>query len=299
MAAPKPIINMTAVLSERIRPQLSIWNRIEGRPRTTDYTRALRAEIRDPLWTLARQYQTGEFDGDDAGSPIHAIYQLASSPLTAITAPDGPPQALGVDVPHEAVAEAIPWLRLATGGAALDQRARLGQRFLAGVPAEYHQQLVARYGFELPDPASDADFDVQRVAHLDVWATLQALAGRALDGIRVYDYLNANAAHRITDGLSVTAADRPVLQAAADRLRTVIESQYVTPPATQPNGTWDPTQLKHRFTTTVTSGAGGVRVLRSDEYPGGRLDWTSFSLDPTTNPITTYNPAGHSTGTCA
>ena len=29
--------------------------------------RALRAEVRDPLWMLTRQWQMGEFQGDDAG----------------------------------------------------------------------------------------------------------------------------------------------------------------------------------------------------------------------------------------
>ena len=48
------------------------WNRLEGRPRSADFERNLRAEARDPLWFLTRQWQFGEFEGDDAGSPIDA-----------------------------------------------------------------------------------------------------------------------------------------------------------------------------------------------------------------------------------
>jgi hypothetical protein len=35
------------------------WNRLEGRPRSTDFERSLRAEVRDPLWFLTRQWQYG------------------------------------------------------------------------------------------------------------------------------------------------------------------------------------------------------------------------------------------------
>lgn len=48
------------------------YNRLEARPRTTDFTRSLRAEVRDPLWMLTRQWQFGEFRGEDAASPLTA-----------------------------------------------------------------------------------------------------------------------------------------------------------------------------------------------------------------------------------
>jgi hypothetical protein len=33
---------------------------VRAGPRTTDFDRALRAEVRAPLWLLARQWQVGE-----------------------------------------------------------------------------------------------------------------------------------------------------------------------------------------------------------------------------------------------
>ena len=49
---------------------MTTWNRLEGRPRTIELERALRAEVRDALWMLTKQWQMGEFRGSDAGSPI-------------------------------------------------------------------------------------------------------------------------------------------------------------------------------------------------------------------------------------
>src|SRR5439155_1272445 len=51
-------------------PHIVAYNRLEARPRTLDFTRNLSAEIRDPLWMLTRQWQFGEFEGEDAASPV-------------------------------------------------------------------------------------------------------------------------------------------------------------------------------------------------------------------------------------
>jgi hypothetical protein len=44
------------------------WNRLEPRPQTSDLSGALRCEVRDALWMLARQWQMGEFRAEDAGA---------------------------------------------------------------------------------------------------------------------------------------------------------------------------------------------------------------------------------------
>src|SRR6185369_2905950 len=52
------------------RPRVVAFNRLEARPRTLDFTRSLRAEVRDPLWMLTRLWQFGEFQGEDAASCV-------------------------------------------------------------------------------------------------------------------------------------------------------------------------------------------------------------------------------------
>ena len=48
------------------------YKRIEPRTRQKDSTYALSMPIHDPLWTLARQWQFGEFRGNDCGSVVKA-----------------------------------------------------------------------------------------------------------------------------------------------------------------------------------------------------------------------------------
>ena len=49
--------------AERLIPTITMWNRLEGRPRRHDFDRALKAEVRDALWMLTKQWQMGEFTG--------------------------------------------------------------------------------------------------------------------------------------------------------------------------------------------------------------------------------------------
>ena len=79
------------LLSASFRPAVTLWNRLEGRARKEDFDRSLRAEIRDPLWMLARQWQLGEFKGEDAGSAAKARVQVDAARIDryAVTSQDG------------------------------------------------------------------------------------------------------------------------------------------------------------------------------------------------------------------
>src|SRR5215207_4136241 len=81
----------TLLLSATFRPAVTLWNRLEGRARKEDFDRSLRAEIRDPLWMLTRQWQVGEFKGEDAGSAAKVRVQVDAARLDrfAVNTPDG------------------------------------------------------------------------------------------------------------------------------------------------------------------------------------------------------------------
>src|SRR5258708_17983751 len=76
------VIDIRGALQRRQFPSVTTWNRLEGRPRTKSFDRALKAEVRDALWMLAKQLQMGEFVGSDAGSPGFPKVQIDTTPLT-------------------------------------------------------------------------------------------------------------------------------------------------------------------------------------------------------------------------
>lgn len=290
------IQDLPGAMSRRDHPTVGVWNRLEGRPRTTDFDRALRAEIRDPLWMLARQWQLGEFRGTDGGSPVTATYSVTASPpgrFRSDAGPDGPAGPVGPlpsDRPLETVAERrlLPF----TFGAepiSFDLRLALGRRWLKLLARsvalrlrDFGEQYVELYPIALPDPTDPAD--AARVAHPEVWASMQAVAGRRLDGYLLYLHLKAggHASDGIEDPLHL---HRNELNALGPRLVGWFDDLIDQPTGVTPNrpagdSTWDPRRLDHRFSVSAAAPAGGERVLTAPEYPGGELDWHAFSVDP-------------------
>ena len=57
-----------------IVPTIKAYNRLELRARTADFDRSLKAEVRDPLWLLTRQWQYGEFQGEDSATAAYSKF---------------------------------------------------------------------------------------------------------------------------------------------------------------------------------------------------------------------------------
>src|SRR4051794_38312493 len=58
------------------------WTRLEPITRGQGLDGGLRAEVHDPLWMLARQWQLGEFWGSDGGTPVQAALRMDCTPVT-------------------------------------------------------------------------------------------------------------------------------------------------------------------------------------------------------------------------
>ena len=63
-------------------PSITSWMRLEPRSRSAEMKTSLQARIYDPLWLLARQWQLGEFQGEDNGSPVIASWRAETARLT-------------------------------------------------------------------------------------------------------------------------------------------------------------------------------------------------------------------------
>ncbi|WP_409495784.1 hypothetical protein [Amycolatopsis sp. cmx-11-12] len=273
-------------LATRAIPAVGVWNRLEGRPRTVGFDRALRAEVRDPLWMLTRQWQLGEFRGANAGSPVTVTYAVSPSRPTRFKAPQGQPQDLLPDRPLETVAERRrPPLAYGTPGSekvAFDLRLAIGRQWLKlldgylplGQVLGFKKFYIERYPIALPDPAR-AD-DVAKLAHPEVWATMQAISGRRMDGYLFYQYLKAGG-----DAAEGLLLFRETVRKLGKRLVTWYEKLIDQPSPS--DATWDPGRLEHRF-SAAASVPGGEKKLTAPEYPGGTLEWHAFSVDPL-NPL--------------
>ncbi len=291
MASRFEIVDIEAALAEKLHPTVISWNRLEGRPRTVDFVRALRAEVRDGLWMLTRQWQGGEFRGEDAGSPVFAKVHVATTRLTRFRPGSAEPQDFDDAMPLETQVEQQP-LRFTIGRdkVALDLRLTLGRRWLKQIApiGGYAGLFIAKYTFDLPDPGKREDAPV--CAHAEVWQGFAAAAERAMDGVLLYEYLTGDTDRHAYDGIGVLDGDKPAIDDAATKFVEWVQRLFAQP-ETPHNPAWQPSRLEYRFACSAPS-ATGETAYTADEYDNGTLDWHSLDVEPgaTLGPATGTDP---------
>ena len=275
------IKNIEAALIGRGEPAITRWNRLEGRPRSHHFDRALRAEIRDPLWMLTKQWQLGEFRGDDAGSPVRARICTSVTRFDQYQAEQGAVEKLTLDMPLETKVERRPIRWSAKGQKlSLDLRLALGRRWLkllkrdfdAGdLSTDYRTAYRTQYPIAIPDPTVKADAAV--CAHVDVWQQVSAVAGRAMDGYALLEYLE-NPIHNAWDGIGANSADEAKLATLAGGLKDWLGTLVAQPG--DPNAdAWFPQRLEYQFNLSAPA-TSGEYVASAEEYYQGHLDWYSL-----------------------
>jgi hypothetical protein len=274
------IDNIKAVVSEFVFPTVMMWNRIEGRPRARkNFDRALKAEVRDPLWMLTKQWQMGEFEGDDAGSPVLAKVRMDTSMLTRYQADSHLPQ----DFPQELALEAqveqksLPF-SLDKQKISLDLRLLMGRRWkqilAANDPANpYYAFTLKHFAFALPDPTKAEDAYI--CAHPDAWQQAMSVAGRMVDGAELYFYLKKG--DRLIDLPDGNLLPGEPATAVTDYLEW-FEQLFLQPVDPEDNA-WMPSHLEYQFACSAPQPQ-GEKVYSAQEYYHGHLDWYNLDVDP-------------------
>lgn len=242
-----------------------IWHRIEPNNTSPDLEEGLQSRIADPLWMLARQWQLGEFRGEDAASPIQVTVSLESSPLTSFSngakSPQVPEQ-FASTLPLECRVEAE---AVRTGPAAIRLAAEAGVQFVrrleSGGIIGLRAELRRRFSLKVPESML-AGIPGDEVERLDL------LARRAIDG-----RLLVNATPAQLQAIPVAAAQRPKFI----QIWTSWKAEYADTFREPGTGgtTWLDERLEYSFSVAAST-LGGEAVLSAAEYAGGHMDWFSF-----------------------
>lgn len=272
---------------------LRVWSRLEPRSREVEFEHALSAPVHDPLWMLARQWQFGEFHGEDTGSAVIATLARRLTPVVGLQ-PLGrgadqrplPPAPAEVSLPAEARVEALP----------IDfpplVRAQLGRTFLlhlsdaisAAPPADPALDADAvgelfRRAFPIrldPPPGDDDPVATARWrASGRARRALAALAGRSVDGVSVFEAVRDGATwERLPDALrnGIDPAGRDLVVRALQSYRAWFSELYRDAPG---YGAWDHEKLEYRAAAVVPR-RGGAFELTVDGHVDGKLDWYAF-----------------------
>ena len=257
-------------------PAMHTWNRLEGRPRIHNFNKAMRAEVHDALWMITRQWQMGELQADDAGSPVYAKLHISASELTQYKAASHDLQKYEKNVPLEVKAEQkkIPFDR-AGYKISLDIRLRMGQywlKLLKRKSLDYESEYILAYPFSMP--ANDR-YKEAVYAHPEVWKTMSAISGRCMDGYALYE--NIVAGNPASNGIEDADPNMTTLNNLGLEFLNWYQKIFYQP-SDENNNAWLPDRLEYQFECVADAGSES-KSLTADEYYHGHLDWYAFNIE--------------------
>lgn len=249
-------------------PTVTAYNRLESTPRTTDFARSLRAEVRDPLWMLARQWQFGEFQAEDAASPVTAQMVGAHATMSHV--------GIGADQQFE-YDERIPL------EVQVEREALRGDLFLATQMARYFLRLMRDQGlvaahlgrvrgkYPLGYTIDPNDTDALQLA--------AAVAGDLFDGFILHsDIVTVEGAdtrfQKWMNAEGISAGDQAKFLTIAAQFTAWFARSYSQPG--KDTSAWLPAQLEYQFEVQAPQ---DHKHLTADQYSQGHLDWYSFDFD--------------------
>ena len=287
-----------ALLSADFRAAVTLWNRLEGRPRKEDFDRSLRAEVRDPLWMLTRQWQFGEFKGEDAGSAVKARVQLNTTKIDRYAVkseirdqfenavPYDQSFPLEIEVEREPVLPDGPEPNTTN----LVLRSRMGRHWMrllkqAGVgEPNVRVAILERFGFEDISERDPVNPQEQlEEAHLKsdplAWQTLKAVKGRLPDGRKLLAAIRDGSFDTWADG-EFDVALAQVLKDLGKDFSNWFDRLYSQPQADVEDA-WAPSYLEYQFAVSAPEDESGEKraTLVAEQYYHGSLDWFAFDID--------------------
>jgi hypothetical protein len=264
---------------------------VELEPRTDcpEMQDGLQARIHDPLWMLARQWQFGEFKGDDAGSPAGAQLVVKSAPVSRYHS--GPLPADPAKAKDHARNYSPPGLPLETlvecesirpaGSTRFRLAAEAGLHFVRLLDAQkvgtYCNLYRRTYSLKAPPESERLSLDGDSLRFLEV------MAGRVLDGSQLYARLAPLGQNGHLDELfneaplnEIQNADRSQVIQAMTSWLAWYETLFSQSSDSQ---SWMRERLEYTFAVSGQTSAGEI-VLSAPEYLEGHLDWFSFVVSP-------------------
>lgn len=290
----------------------TFWTRLEPDTRDPEFN-TMGAKVRDPAWMLTRQWQFGEFNGEDAGSPVVADMSYEREYMSRVR--------LGLDSddttidyqnrPLEALVEREPMTTASDTSPGLRTRVEAGQAFLRALTEAGYTKSGSPYvaddfvdestgdgrEFIASEPDEPMDAEARRFASLS--------AGRALDGHAVYERIvvQTQKTHQASDwkgvswpsqqaeieklpipqGKSLSDPDAEDLKEGMKNFVDHYEGLF-DEPSSSDSFPWREDRLEYGF-EVATGNQNTETVFEAPEYSGGHLDWYSFSVGDDTDSL--------------
>jgi hypothetical protein len=285
-----PVLRLNQVIAESAvfrLPRIIAFNRLETRPRTLDFSRSLRAEVRDPLWMLTRQWQFGEFNGEDAATCVTSRIAFQHETIDRLALRNDnafPFDPATIPLETRVERERIPLtVREKTTGEVFSDvlfATQWGKQLLrilrdAGLDGHYGEYLSKFPIRVLPDTAGGENADLKDPDALEI---LASVGSRIADGVAIVRAVQNGTHDPWID--SLLSGDKADLKNIAALFAAACLSSFrrlFTQPEEVTDNAWLQNHLEYQFSVAGQPVADRDQtVLLAEQYHEGHLDWYSF-----------------------
>ena len=249
---------------------ITAYNRLEASPRTEQFNRSLEAEVRDALWMLTRQWQFGEFQGEDAASPVTSQILGEHTMMDRVAFPGDNVFQYSEDIPLETQVENEQLTRNLFLAA---EMSRYFRRLMKdeGLPG-YMNQLRNKYPISYAIDRND----------VDGLQLFNAVKDELFDGFLLYnDSLPGAAAftpfEEWLNDQAVPGGDQDLFKEIITKFQKWFTRNYSQP--VRSGSAWLPAQLEYQFALSSPAEQRQQKTLTADQYHQGHLDWYSFDIN--------------------
>ncbi|MFT5824283.1 MAG: hypothetical protein ACI8ZM_005549 [Crocinitomix sp.] len=272
------------------------WNRLEPRPRTEDFDRTLKAEIRDPLWMMTRQWQFGELQAEDAGSALFSRIHMKKAKINKVKLGASDVRDKNMNLPLEADVEKEKpefdllmrlemgryWEKLLAKGIKKETLLDPGdtQDAIDAIIGEYRKSTGRPIDLNFYPPTEDTA-NAGFYSNPALWyGTVAVSEQRGIDGYLLYKWLDdGNDPLDFMIDYSPISDFEDVISDAVVPFIAWFKRSYATP-GTDLESAWNPGHLEYQFACSAPKpDTASSDVLVADEYYQGKLDWYAFDYE--------------------
>lgn len=265
------------------------WNRLEPRARKQDFDDVLKCAVHDPLWMLTRQWQFGEFQGEDTGSAIFAKIKMQSTQITRYKSATEAGEVYTDIIPAETKVESEhPQLDYHCRVQSASFFMKLLKSKLTGVAGfnytQYLQKLKTLYVIVLPETVNNADGHIDTVRKLRTLVNnplnsfLAANGAQWFDGVLLYNAAKAGVPAAVTAITLANPGHNDALKQALEAYVQWFEKNYKPQHNSNGKGAWLNEQMEYQFAVSLPENAKPNTVLKAEEYYTGDMEWYSFDV---------------------
>jgi hypothetical protein len=301
------------------------WQKLEPHSRNPDFSTGITATVHDPLWMLTRQWQLGEFQGEDSGSPIYVKVDNRHDKISRVMQNDDKGFDYDVNIPLEVFVERTK-LEVATDGdVGGDKKLQLDLQMQVRLGLQFQREMNTLLKEILVDPADlrrfkrflaqdpDLRFELNdRVTEYEVEITkkfVSLVKGRVINIYRATNNLdtpsiliNKTKQYFANNPHPFQAQVEKAVQLAFGNLQnwwygnrtpttppeTVLdreESFFEIPP--ENSSLWNQRRLEYDFKLQITPPKDTAEklILDASGYKEDHLDWYSFTVSASTDDL--------------